>query len=376
MNDKIEIVGAGPAGLVASINLARAGYRVTVYEKNPDVGYRFNGDFQGLENWTSDDGIASYLDSIGIRSNFLFHPYYGGDLYGPDHRRIEISSEKSIFYLVKRGSEPESLDQGLKEQALEAGVKILFDRKVKNVDGRAIIGAGPKSADAFAAGMLFDTNHEDMAAVIFDNNLAPDGYAYLLINSGRGTIASCMFRDFNNHKRYLGATLHTFLRLYGLKVNNEKIFGGFGNFFINDSFQRKGKMYVGEAAGFQDYLWGFGMKYAMTSGYLAAKSIINREDYDSLCRETLVPHLKSSLINRYVFRIAGNMGYKRLVSYIRRSGDVRGFLMKYYKPSFYKGLIFPLARIKYKSRLKKQFCEDENCLCVGYCRSSLAKVDS
>ena len=368
MSNKIEIVGAGPAGMVASINLARAGYQVTVFEKNPEVGYRFNGDFQGLENWTSNEGIDSYLKNIGVTPNFLSQPYYGGDLYGPDHKRVEISSKQSIFHLVKRGPEPGSLDQGLKEQALEVGVKILFNRKVKNIPGRAIVGAGPKSAAAFAAGLLFETDHEDMAAVIFDNNLAPDGYSYLLVNDGRATIASCMFRDFNNQKKYLNATRDTFLKFYGINMKNEKKFGGYGNFFINDSFQRKGKIYVGEAAGFQDYLWGFGMKYAMTSGYLAAKSIINNEHYDYLCKKNLTPHLKSSLINRYIFRMAGNMGYRKLVDHIGRSGDVRSFLRKYYRPSFVKGLVFPLASIKYKGRLRKQFCDNENCLCVGRCR--------
>ena len=38
MNREIEIVGAGPAGLVAAINLAKAGCNVTVYEEKPDVG--------------------------------------------------------------------------------------------------------------------------------------------------------------------------------------------------------------------------------------------------------------------------------------------------------------------------------------------------
>ena len=48
MTKKIEIVGAGPAGLVAAINLARADFKVTIYEEKPDVGHRFHGDFQGL----------------------------------------------------------------------------------------------------------------------------------------------------------------------------------------------------------------------------------------------------------------------------------------------------------------------------------------
>ncbi|MBI5892882.1 MAG: NAD(P)-binding protein [Deltaproteobacteria bacterium] len=46
MAKEIEIVGAGPAGIVAAINLAKAGCKVTVYEEKSEVGHRFHGDFQ------------------------------------------------------------------------------------------------------------------------------------------------------------------------------------------------------------------------------------------------------------------------------------------------------------------------------------------
>ena len=72
----INIIGAGPAGLTAAIILLRQGYQVTVYEKSPDVGYRLSGDFQGLENWSSDTDITRMLNSIGIDINFLCEPYY------------------------------------------------------------------------------------------------------------------------------------------------------------------------------------------------------------------------------------------------------------------------------------------------------------
>ena len=49
---EIKILGAGLSGLTAAINLAKEGYRVDVYEKNKDVGMRFHGDIQGLENWS------------------------------------------------------------------------------------------------------------------------------------------------------------------------------------------------------------------------------------------------------------------------------------------------------------------------------------
>ncbi|MBI5875899.1 MAG: NAD(P)-binding protein [Deltaproteobacteria bacterium] len=70
MNKEIEIVGAGPAGLVAAINLAKAGCKVTVYEEKSEVGHRFHGDFQGLENWSSEEDAAVLLERLGIKINY------------------------------------------------------------------------------------------------------------------------------------------------------------------------------------------------------------------------------------------------------------------------------------------------------------------
>ena len=59
-----------------------------------------------------------------------------------------------------------------------------------------MLATGPRRADAIAVGYLFDTNLPDGNWVVFDDRLAPLGYAYLLIHHGRGTLASCMFTGF------------------------------------------------------------------------------------------------------------------------------------------------------------------------------------
>ncbi len=46
-------------------------------------------------------------------------------------------------------------------------------------------------------------------------------------------------------------------------------------------------MLIGEAGGFQDYHWGFGMRYAFETANLAARSIMEAEPSNGLIREKL-----------------------------------------------------------------------------------------
>lgn len=70
----LDVVGAGPAGLSAALAARQRGVEVTVYEKRPDVGLRFHGDFQGLENWTSRTDVLAELEASGIETNFAHTP--------------------------------------------------------------------------------------------------------------------------------------------------------------------------------------------------------------------------------------------------------------------------------------------------------------
>src|SRR3990167_9090360 len=119
-DSRVHIVGAGPASLVAAINLARAGIETVIHERKSDVGFRFNGDFQGIDNWSTDVGALEFLSSIGISTNFLCEPYSIGKFYGPSLREHVIETSRPLFYLVKRGTDDNSLDQGLKLQAIDS----------------------------------------------------------------------------------------------------------------------------------------------------------------------------------------------------------------------------------------------------------------
>ena len=363
IKEPVNIIGAGPAGLTAGIVLRRHGFPVRVYEMSPDVGHRLNGDFQGLENWSSEKDITDLLKEIGIETNFLCVPYHRGIIYAPEMKPAEMKSERPIFYLVKRGTMPGTLDMGLKEQALSLGVEILFNHRLDKFDGKAIVGTGPKGADAVAVGITFETKMKDQAFAVLDDNIAPKGYAYLLVNQGYGTMVTVFYREYRRENEYFDRMMRFFKDTLNPDIQNERKFGCYGNFFIWNTQVHHKKLYVGESGGFQDCLWGFGMRYAILSGYLAAKSLIEGSDYDMLWQRELKPMLETSLINRFLFERFGHSGYRYLARKFAK-GNPCDFLRKHYNYSFFKHLLLPIAKKKHESKVKDTNCNHENCTCV------------
>jgi len=368
VSDTIQIIGAGPAGLTAAINLAKANIDVVVHEQNDNVGLRFNGDFQGLENWSTKEDTIDFLASVGISTNFLFKPYSELTVFTPSGRRHLVKFPRPLFYLVERGATETSLDQGLKQQAISSGVKFIWNDKVEEVkQGKTVVATGPKSADAIAKGIVFSTSHEDAAITFVDYRIAPKAYAYLLINGGKATFATCLFEDFKNEREYFEVALERMRKSVGIDIRDPKEFGGFVNFFFKPATRGDRFWYVGESAGFQDGLWGFGMRFAMMSGYLAAQSIISGESYERLVQEKIEKILEVSVADRLIFSLLGNRGYEKALSVVDRLEDPIAWLRKWYNPSPLKTAMFQIAKRWYHSRLIDKQCMHVDCDCV-WCR--------
>ena len=343
LKETVNIIGAGPAGLTAAIVLAAKGVPVRVFEIQPDVGWGKNGEFQGIENWSTEQEIPRLLHEIGIKLNFLCVPYHSGTVYAPDVPPAAISSARPIFYLVKRGDFADSIDVGLKEQALAQGVEIHFNRRVVSPEGPTIMATGPVRADAVAFGMTFTTGAADRSVVLLDDRFAPKGYGYLLTNGGNGTMAAVLYRDFHKGEGCFANTERFFKEMLGGDISAGKRFCSYGNYFVRKSCREGNRLYVGESAGFQDALWGFGLRYAVVSGYLAAKSILDGVDYDLLWQERLRPTFEISLANRCLFERFGHPGYRYLAGRLRKE-NVCEFLGRHYNRTYFKRLLVPLAK--------------------------------
>jgi len=351
----IKIAGAGISGLTAAINLARADYSVEVYDAADDSGQRFNGDFQGIENWSYEQDTLDFLKDINIELNFYYQAFNNLSIWAPDgyHKNFKLS--QPLYYLVKRGFRKDSLDQGLKRQALALGVKIFYNHPVRpeNVD---IVATGPflkdPNTDVIASGYIFKTDLENCHIGILDDNYAPNGYSYFLVHDGQATIATCIFGNYKKLGKYKEKTLELCKQYENFKMENVKNLSGIGNFFL-PKIPKDRKIYIGEAGGFQDYLWFFGMRYAMKSGYYAARSIIEGKDFYKLCQKDLILRMKASVVNRLVFAIFGNQAYKWFVkNYSEGNRDPIKFIRELYNYTLFKKILFPIAAIVSRKNIR------------------------
>ena len=364
--EPIQIAGAGPAGLACAITLARAGREVIVHEARRAVGYRFGRDLQGLENWTCEQDVIAELEALGLSTAFDKMACRQGTVYDPHGRARIVQSTAPLFYMVERGPGAGTLDTALLAQARALGVTVRFNSRLERLEAPAVLAAGPRAADAIAVGYHFDTAMPDGFWVICDDALAPKGYAYLLVMRGKGTVKTCMFSGFKSERLYVERTVEAFRRLAGLEMRDARPHGGIGNFRVPASAQAGDRPVAGEEAGFQDALWGFGMRFAIRSGVLAARALLEGKDYDALWQRELQPWLATSIVNRALYSLLGNHGY---AWFLRRatSIDPREFLRRHYSPSRLKRALDPWARMRYRSRRRDASCDHVACSCI-WCR--------
>ena len=353
----VEVSGAGPAGLAAALAVTAAGQHALVYEKHADVGTRFHGDFQGLENWTTREDVLEELASLGINTDFEHVPIREVVGFDPAGVMKIVRSAQPLFYLVRRGAQPGSLDYALKEQALAAGVEIRFRSPASHLPNGGVVSEGPRRADAIVAGYLFDTDMADGIYLAVSDELAPKGYAYLLINQGRGTVATCLFVDFHNERRYLERSIDFFDNQVGLRMYNQRRFGGGGNFSLPRTARKGNILYAGEAAGFQDPLFGFGIRWALLSGAAAGRALAtgNPGQYDQVWKRRMRPYQQTAATNRWIYERLGNRGYSFALRQFPKDGDGRDRLHRSYTPRWWKrgwyhitasGRVKPLLKLR------------------------------
>lgn len=345
--ENVKILGAGLSGLTAAINLSKAGHQVDIFERNQDVGGRFNGDIQGLENWSEEEDVLDELQRINLDINFDLDPF--SQITATNNFKThKVVTKRPLFYLLKRGTVPGSMDLGLKRQAQESGVNIHFGESISEEDAD-IVATGPlqENVVGMVKGITFGSDLKDTALMLFNDRAGFKGYSYLLVTKGYGCLCIVFLEKFHNADRCFTQAKEIISDMVNFEISDAKPCGGVGCFTLENTFQKGKTLFVGEAAGLQDFLWGFGMRYALKSGYLAAQCIIHDEDYEKMASDDFTGKLKAGMVNRYLWEMAGKGNYSIVINNSKSIINNLHWISNY---NMVHRILYPLALRKMKKR--------------------------
>jgi flavin-dependent dehydrogenase len=351
MNDlpPIRIAGAGPSGLAAAITLARAGFATEVHEAKSATGKRFIGDFQVIENTSEKATIPELLARIGIETNFFFREAMWADFFDHRGRCKRVQSDRPYGYFIRRGVEEGTLDQGLLAQAQALGVEVRFNSRLDPAVAD-IVATGPATPDGLAKEITFHTSLPETIDVYFDHHLSPGGYSYLFVIDGFATFGCAVVADFKNIDNYFDHSLERAQKLRSFRLEETPRAGySYMNFSLKQAATLGASRYVGEAGGFQDYLFGLGIRYALTSGHLAARSIIEKRSFDELWQRELAGKQEVSLVNRFLYEAGGNFGLSMFVRQAASARDFGRYLASWHAPKWWKSMLSPIVRRIWKN---------------------------
>lgn len=281
----IHVFGAGPAGLVAAINLNRDGFRVIVHEKQESVG--------GEPGWhpsvhTTPVVMPGLWDYIGIDCSEAFIDTSDKcKLYmnGQDTGNINFDEMGYKVYNTERGHRSSSLDNHLFRIAEKEGVNFEFDKTIKENDliespDNTILATGLSPAmyqwlgiesSVFAGYWAYTEIENDhvSAGTYFGDfaneygySAAMNGIWYVLLfarkevpqenlDKFKKILEECEGRTFDKWRRFIGQTPK------GPKLYHK-------NYILS-----------GTIGGFVEPAFGFGITGALLSGKISAVAVID-----------------------------------------------------------------------------------------------------
>ncbi len=323
---EIRILGAGLSGLSAAINLKLAGKNVKVFEKMGGAGRQARPNFQCMRCDFETPG--EYLGKLNLYPKYE-HCEFSKFIFLTRNRHIDLNLSNKVHF-VRRGG-PASLEYGLYRQAKKAGVEFEFCTTMQ--EGNAnIVATGPKRADIVAFGARYKNVEfdRDRFLMMYDDRYSPRGfYFYIIPDKKNGVTAiNCVSQPYGPQVKLLfqkAINERKELREILGDAEPQEFVGGMGNISYPKTAIRNGTLYTGEAAGFQDATYGFGMTTALESGKLAADAIADNTDYDSLWKNRLRGWMAGHLGKRFAVSMMGDWLVERIVRKYRDGDTVNLF---------------------------------------------------
>jgi len=298
---RVRVAGGGPSGLAAAIELAQYGAPVDVYERHARIGARFSGDHQVLPAFGENPNGYALLDALGVPLDTLSaRPLHTARFLDADGRVVEAQSTEPYAILVRRGPDERSLDNALAARARSLGVRIHTGRALP-IEHADVLATGLRRVDGLARERMFKTSSPDRIDVLLDDELAPSGYAYLFVDQGEATLGIAALGAFDDLQARLEVAKRRFLDLGTFDEHEPRTAAHGMNFTLPTSAIDDGRPRVGEAAGFQDFLFGLGLRMAILSGRLAAQALVEHRDYDALWTRSIGARMRTSLVDRWLY---------------------------------------------------------------------------
>lgn len=271
--------------------------------------------------------IEQFFKEVNLSVNFSVKKIHSSRFIWDGKKDVVIYWKPIEISFFLRGGGEGSFEQGLYSQALENGVNFNFNKH--NTTEIDIIASGPKSCDGIIFGAFFKKKPD-----------IPDNEMVIMFNDKISSKHSYMFAvPFEEHVEIFNVCTPKPIRqlkddfFKGLSYFTNYYTGsplwsvaGTGNFLYPKNAVSNGQLLIGEAAGFQDPFMGFGNHFSIRSGYLAAKSIIENQNYDDLWKKEFIPAFNIGLTLRFFSNLWGEKFFYWFVKKVKTKNY--GFILE------------------------------------------------
>jgi len=317
------VVGLGPAGATAAYELSRAGLSVLAIDKQPHPRYKVCGGGLSVRiEQLLDPGFKSVVEETIFGFQFLYRGEKSITIESPSPIAYMVMRDRFDHHLVQQaryvGTEIHEGEQSQSFRHLPDGIEMITDRG--RYHAKVLIGAD--GANSQVAKHLFPDRrqrciatleseieigqrlqHSDVGKAVIDIGACSRGYAWMFPKQGRLSVG---VGEFQSKPASLKKTFDRFVcgekGLAGLEV--PKPVGHPLPLFSRaelssepgpDDLVNGQAMLVGDAGHLVDPLFGEGIYYAVRSGKMAAKAVLNQRhdrskslwDYELTVREQL-----------------------------------------------------------------------------------------
>jgi geranylgeranyl reductase family protein len=366
----VAIVGAGPAGSLAGMNLAQAGYDILIFEKEIFPRDKPCGGGISTRVLTRFPYLKNEIESVVLNS------VYEVSLYSPKFNIVNSNSPEPFYLMVRR----KDFDSVLFNKCIKSGATVYYSSKVNKIAitkeyvelitqngltfrAKAIIGADginsivarhtglnlnwPK--DKIAICLVKETDEEPEEVLnqkrmyVFYGYKGIPGYGWVFpkkqcINLGIGVLANNKNGITNLYREFIQELKKQ--KIISVSFNPE----GFKGWTLPiggplSKTYSKRVVLCGDAAGFVNSYTAEGIFYSMISGEIAAKVLTKALKEDDLTEGRLAEYQKiwkqeiggelekSSLISQLLLKYPTRI--ERVIKIANRDSETRRILSQY-----------------------------------------------